>query len=125
MGHDAHDGFSSHSKTYFKIGALLGIFTIITVGLSFVDFTEYGFGDTSNMLVGMAVATFKAALVALIFMHLNGERPMIYKILVFTLAFTIVLFSLFIFAHDDHLTDEGFEAVRKAKVTKHAAPAHH
>ena len=116
MGHDAHE-YTSHAKTYLKIGSLLILFTIITVGISFIDF-----GGNNNMIVGMAVATFKAGLVALVFMHLNAERPLIYKVLVFTFAFAVVLFVLFIVSHGDPLVDHHFEA--QAPVGK-AAPALH
>jgi caa(3)-type oxidase subunit IV len=118
MGHDnSHDDVSSHVKTYLKIGFLLIVFTVITVAISFIDF-----GGNNNMIVGMAVATFKASLVGLIFMHLNHERPLIYKVLVFTFVFAVVLFTLFICAHGDPLVDEGFEAPQKA--TSHSASHH-
>jgi caa(3)-type oxidase subunit IV len=113
MGHDAHD-MASHVRSYLKIGFTLVVFTMITVGISFIDFSVW-FGGSSNMLIGMAVATFKASLVALIFMHLNSERPLIYKVLVFTTVFAIVLFVLFVFCHETELSDEGFEAPRAVK----------
>jgi len=112
MGHDAHD-IASHVKTYIKIGLTLVVFTILTVAISFVDFSVW-FGGHSNMLIGMAVATFKASLVALIFMHLNSERPLIYKVLIFTTVFAIVLFVLFVYSHQTELSDENFEAPRPA-----------
>jgi caa(3)-type oxidase subunit IV len=62
-----------------------------------------------NIIVGMIVATFKAALVALIFMHLNHERPLIYKVLAFTVVLCFVLFILFVMANNDPLVDHGFE----------------
>jgi caa(3)-type oxidase subunit IV len=108
MGDHAED-ISSHVKTYLKIGALLCIFTVITVALSFVDFSEWGMGTSSNMIIGMLVATFKASLVCLIFMHLNHEQKLIYKFLAITTAFAIVLFALFIHSKDDPLLDESFE----------------
>jgi hypothetical protein len=42
-------------------------------------------------------------------MHLNHERPLIYKVLAFTTAFVIVLFVLFICANADPLVDRNFE----------------
>jgi hypothetical protein len=41
-------------------------------------------------------------------MHLNHERPIIYKVLAFTVAFAIVLFVLFIVSAQDPLVFEGF-----------------
>jgi caa(3)-type oxidase subunit IV len=124
MGHDNHDDVSSHIKKYLFIGGLLGVFTIITVALSFVDFSEWGLGTNSNMIIGMIVATFKASLVMLIFMHLNHEKKLIYKFLAITAAFAIVLFTLFIYSGDDPLLDEGFENKKEKIMTPKPASVH-
>jgi cytochrome c oxidase subunit IV len=58
----------------------------------------------------MILATIKATLVALIFMHLNHERSLIYKILLFTVVLVVVLFALFIFSHEDPLVFKGMYA---------------
>ena len=44
--------------------------------------------------VAMVVATFKAGLVAAIFMHLSSEKRAIYRILIFTFFFVLGLFWL-------------------------------
>ena len=88
-------------KKYIAIGALLIFFSGLTVALSYWELPTHSL----NILVGMILATIKAALVALIFMHLNHERSVIYKILVFTVVLAVVLFVL---AHDDPLTFSGF-----------------
>jgi caa(3)-type oxidase subunit IV len=93
-------------KKYLIIGFILIVFSALTVALSYWELPTHSL----NILVGMIVATFKAALVALIFMHLNHERALIYKILAFTVAFAVVLFALFIFAHEDPLEFKGFYA---------------
>lgn len=97
-------------KKYLVIGTLLIVFTVITVGLSYVELPTHGM----NILVGMIVATFKAGLVALIFMHLNHERPVIYKVLAFTTVFCIVLFVLFYLTHGDPLVDPNFDSTSAA-----------
>lgn len=86
------------------IGGVLAVFTVITVWLSTVELPTH----SMNILVGMIVAAFKAALVALIFMHLNHEAKLIYKILAFTAAFAIALFFLFVFSASDPLVFHGF-----------------
>jgi caa(3)-type oxidase subunit IV len=101
---DSPEEIQKSIRKYLWIGALLIVFTIITVALSYVELPTHGL----NILVGMIVATFKAALVALIFMHLNHERPLIYKVLAFTTVFALALFMLFIFASRDPLVFEGF-----------------
>ena len=87
--HDHHD-VSKHVKKYLMVGALLMVFTIITVALSYFDFGSH----KANIAVGMLVATFKAALVAAIFMHLSAEKQLIYRVLLFTVFFVLGLFWL-------------------------------
>jgi caa(3)-type oxidase subunit IV len=84
-------------KKYFGVLGVLIIGTIVTVLVSYVDFG----GHAINLAVGLAIATFKAACVALIFMHLNHERGLIYKILVFTIVFFVALMFLTVLHHYD------------------------
>ncbi|MEM6915092.1 MAG: cytochrome C oxidase subunit IV family protein, partial [Verrucomicrobiota bacterium] len=53
-----------------------------------------------------AVAATKASLVAVIFMHLNHERGLIYKMLVFTVLFFISLMALTLFAEFDPIVEQ-------------------
>jgi caa(3)-type oxidase subunit IV len=92
--HDhAHD-VAKHVKGYLMVGALLIVFTGITVALSYVDFDEMIGGHGWNFIIAMVVATFKAGLVAAIFMHLKGEKWTIWKFLLFTVFFCAGLFFL-------------------------------
>ena len=88
--HDDHHDVSKHVRKYLMVGALLMVFTIITVALSYFDFGSH----KANIAVGMLVATFKAALVAMIFMHLSAEKQLIYRVLIFTVFFVLGLFWL-------------------------------
>lgn len=88
--HDHDHDVSKHVKKYLLVGALLLTFTALTVFLSYVNFGSH----KANMAVGMVVATIKAGLVAAIFMHLNSERQLIYRVLIFTGFFVIALFWL-------------------------------
>ncbi len=90
LAHDDHHDVSKHVKKYLLVGGLLLTFTALTVFLSYVDFGS----RKANMSVGMFVATIKAALVAAIFMHLNAERQLVYRILIFTGFFVFALFWL-------------------------------
>ncbi|MFM7605363.1 MAG: cytochrome C oxidase subunit IV family protein [Prosthecobacter sp.] len=94
-----------HVKKYLLIGGILLAATAATVAIAFYEFPTH----SMNIIVGMIVATIKASLVALIFMHLNHEKPLIYKFLAFTTVFCIVLFVLFIFSNSDPLNDQNFE----------------
>src|SRR6187549_3943866 len=88
--HDHDHDVSKHVKKYLLVGATLLFFTLVTVALSYVNFGTH----KANMIVGMLVATFKAGLVAAIFMHLSAERQLIYRILIFTGFFALALFFL-------------------------------
>ena len=87
--HDA-EHVAKHVRGYIMVGLALGVLTIITVALSYVDFGSH----TRNVIVAMIVATFKAGLVAAIFMHLKGERATIWRFLIFTAIFAAGLFLL-------------------------------
>lgn len=91
-------------RKYLIIGGLLIFFTACTVWLSYVELPTHGL----NILVGMILATIKASMVALIFMHLNHEKSTIYKVLAFTAVFAFVLFVLFYFSNVEGLIHEGF-----------------
>ncbi len=83
-------------RLYWLIGLILFIFTGITVAVATVewlDFGKHGF-DTWDMVIGLAIATFKASLVALIFMHLNHEKRLIYIFFGMAIFFGIALFAL-------------------------------
>jgi caa(3)-type oxidase subunit IV len=105
MSAEHHEDLQQHVKKYVKIGIILGVFTIITVALSYWELPTHGL----NIVVGMIVAAFKAALVGLIFMHLNHERSLIYKVLLFTLVFVIGLFVLTYFSHENPLVFKSFD----------------
>lgn len=101
-GHGEHDdhvahNVSKHIRAYLMVGGTLLLFTAITVFLSYVNFGTM----KANVAVAMLVATFKAALVAAIFMHLSNEKRMIYRILMFTAFFVLGLFFLTYLAWSD------------------------
>lgn len=90
-GHDHHDGsMMDHAKPYLTVGAVLLVFTAITVALSYWDFHS----TAINVTVAMVVATFKVCLVGAIFMHLKGEKKTIWRPLWFTMFFVLGLFLL-------------------------------
>lgn len=97
---------AKHRKHYWIVGGLLGCGTILTIlfGINLyhevlmgLDFGAPGI-DAPDVVIGLGIATVKASLVALIFMHLNHERGIIYKFLLFTVCFVISLMGLTLFA---------------------------
>jgi caa(3)-type oxidase subunit IV len=106
-------GVQKHVRGYLMVGATLLAFTMITVALSYVDFgallsslfhtnLSVTQGRKANIAVAVLVATFKAGLVAAIFMHLAAEKRLIYRILVFTGFFVLGLFWLILLAWYDY-----------------------
>ncbi len=93
-------GVHQHVKRYIMVGATLLLFTLVTVALSYVDFGT----PKVNIGVAMLVATIKAGLVALIFMHLAAEKRLIYRVLVFTGFFVLGLFWLTFLAWYDPIS---------------------
>jgi cytochrome c oxidase subunit IV len=73
-------------RTLLLVFVTLIALTAITVGVSCFDFGEW------NLIVALSVATAKAALVAIWFMHLRYESPL-YTILLFI---AIVFLGLFL-----------------------------
>ena len=91
-----------HIRLYWLVGATLCVFTVITVAVSLLtqDFGGPQKG-AADIVLALAIATFKAGLVALIFMHLSRERGVIYKTLFFTVVFAAALMVLTLFAQSD------------------------
>ena len=106
---DSPEAIKKSIKLYTIIGLLLFVFTGITVAVATVpalDFGGHGF-DAYDAVIGIAIASFKASLVALIFMHLNHEKKAIYWIFLGALAFGLILILLFAFGFLDPITFDG------------------
>ncbi len=69
-------------RTYVMVTVGLLVLTAITVGISYMDFGVF------NLLVAMAVAVAKAALVALYFMHLKYDNK------IYLVVFLVALVTL-------------------------------
>lgn len=76
-------------KLYMIVFGALMVMTVVTVLVSY-----WHLPPAAAITVGLAIATFKASLVAAFFMHLKGERKIIYGLLGMTVFFLIVLFAL-------------------------------
>ncbi len=73
---DAHDDHGHHIGHVLPKGVLVGVFgallvlTVVTVAAAQVDFG----GKAINLGIAMAIATLKASLVILYFMHIRYDR---------------------------------------------------
>jgi caa(3)-type oxidase subunit IV len=83
---DSIEAIQKSKKTYLMVFGALLVGTVLTVlvasppeFLYWLDVGDHGF-DKWDAIVGLLIATTKASLVALIFMHLNHEKKAIYWI---------------------------------------------
>jgi cytochrome c oxidase subunit 4 len=77
---DSIEAIQKSKKTYLAVFAALLVGTVLTVlvaEVEFLDFGGHGF-DKADAIIGLLIATTKATLVAVIFMHLNHEKKLIY-----------------------------------------------
>lgn len=107
---DTPEAIRKSIRLYLLIGAILFAGTVITVLVATVpalDFGKHGF-DTADCVLGLAIATTKASLVAAIFMHLNHEKKAVYWIFGSGIIFVIALFGLTALAKSDPIHDSLF-----------------
>ena len=76
-------------RTYYKVGAALLVFTVITVAVN-----QLRLGVAAAITVALVIATMKGSMVASIFMHLSHEKKWIYASLILTVVFFVVLILL-------------------------------
>lgn len=82
----AHEQHVTPLKTYLTVAGALFVLTIVTVAVSYLNFGPF------NMVVAMGIATLKASLVALIFMHLFYDDKLYLTIFIMAL----LMLSIFI-----------------------------
>ncbi len=105
---DATHDFSKYKKSYAAVGIALFVFTVVTVTIGLVPWFDVGppGPDSGDVLIGLAVATVKATLVALIFMHLNHEKGLIYKMMLFVCILGVALVVLSLFGDFDPIVEQ-------------------
>lgn len=93
-----HTTHSTHHvvpvQVYLAVFAALIVGTAITVGVAQIDFnTMLGVGGV-NLVIAMSIATVKASLVALYFMHLRYGKPFNLVVFVGGVLFLIIFLGL-------------------------------
>jgi cytochrome c oxidase subunit 4 len=88
-----------HIKIYIAVFVTLGLLTLVTVWASYLPINLQG-----HVTVALLIASVKAGLVAAFFMHLSSEKPLIYRVLIFTAIFVLGLFALTLMAYFDPIT---------------------
>lgn len=76
-------------RLYLMVFGVLMVLTVVTVLVSY-----WHLPPVLAITLGLAIATVKVGLVAAFFMHLKGERVLIYGLLGVTLFFMAILFIL-------------------------------
>jgi cytochrome c oxidase subunit 4 len=89
---------------YLIIFAALLVLTALTVGASYLQLSA-----VATVLVALAIATAKATLVVMFFMHLKGEKPMVYWPLGLTGVLFVALFAFLLWSEGDHLMGTQFD----------------
>ena len=107
-------------RGYLAVFGTLLVLTLVTVGVASLNLSE---GTT--VLVAVSIATIKATLVALFFMHLKGEKPMVFWPLALTAVLFVSLFAFLLWTEGDHLFGTKFtDAFGSAPKAPQAQGAH-
>ena len=84
-----HDHAKSPLKTYFAVWGALLVGTFLTYRVAFIDLGPF------NPVVALVIATAKALLVALFFMHLiNASERLLKLVVASTIFFLLILLTL-------------------------------
>ena len=105
-GHSTAPHDAPHSvevRSYLLVFAALLALTAVTVTVA-----ELELPMAPTVAVALAIATAKASLVAVFFMHLKGERPMVYWPLGLTAVLFVALFAFLLWSEGDHLLGTRF-----------------
>ncbi len=111
--------YHSHGALYLKVFWALLALTVITVAVSRVDF------GTWNIVVAMVIASIKALMVALIFMHLSHEDKVTWLYAIFPLILMGVLIGLVFLDNPYRVNPDGSWEYPLPKSTEAAPAAHH
>jgi cytochrome c oxidase subunit 4 len=72
-------------KTYLAVWLALLVLTGVTAGVAFIDLGPF------NTIVALVIATFKAVLVALIFMHVKYASESLTKVVLIAAVFFLMI----------------------------------
>lgn len=111
MSSKAHSEHIIPLKYYLGVAGALFVMTIVTVAVSFVDLGGF------NAIVAVGIASFKALLVAFIFMHLLFDKKINLFIFSLGLIFTGVFISITMF---DTLRRADIYDIRGEEINKEA-----
>lgn len=111
---DTPEAIKKAVRTYIFVGGILFLGTVITVLVATIpafDVGGHGF-DKWDCILGLAIASVKATLVAYIFMHLNHEKKAVYWLFGSGLCMVCSLGGLTALAMEDPIVDTFFYSGR-------------
>ncbi len=73
------------ARTYIAVWLALLVLTAVTAGVAFIDLGPF------NTIVALVIATFKAVLVALIFMHVKYASEKLTKVVLVSAVFWLLI----------------------------------
>jgi len=74
---------------YLAVAVALYILTVITVWAAWIDL-----GKILNTIIALSIASFKASLVALFFMHLKYESKLLWFMILIPIIILLILLAL-------------------------------
>jgi cytochrome c oxidase subunit 4 len=119
MSHHSHTHEPHGSAIYVRTLIALLVLTAITVGASYIDF------GSGNVVIALFIATIKATIVALFFMHLRYDKPVnaVIACAGFLFLGIFLMFDFIDFGTRDGLQPVNLAPVVAAPATPAAAPA--
>jgi len=117
MAHDNEATPSAHPTTqlYYSIFAALMVLLVVTVAAAYVDLGRLSFP------LAAAIATVKAVLIMLYFMHVRYSRPLIWLMASASVAWLAILFGL---TFSDYLTRDQSPQLRSSEPPPASRAAH-
>ncbi len=90
MSHEAHSrvGHVLPLPTLFAVLGTLLVMTFVTVAVSWFDFGRF------NLWIALGIATFKASLVLLFFMHLKYDKPFNAIVIILSIALVVLFIAI-------------------------------
>jgi cytochrome c oxidase subunit 4 len=86
------------SRAYIAVFVALLVLTVATVAASYLRLAS-----GSTVALALSIATVKATLVVLFFMHLKSEKPMVFWPLALTMFLFAALFAFVLWTEADHI----------------------
>lgn len=116
------DQMSRLKRVYFVVIGIVLTFVVISWGISTLNLPTM-----TRICIALAIAIFQVTLSAAYFMHLNGEKKLIYVFLILTGIFFALLLLLPALAQEDHTGTRLDTVAPQLQIGHHGedASAHH